>query len=239
MSSLAVRSRQSSTTASIWPPRSKARPSPSAQGRLHRGRRSGRSSNISTPVSRHGAGRGPQTPDLLWSPPVSRGLWRLPTDLRSQGNSMQTLLPVARYPSGRSRRGLIKRMVIWRSQHGSVYVVAGPEVPEPVFIRFVAACHRMPGVGGMSVGVLRGRRVATADMAASGASAQMEPPAAAFLALGAARTAGGYRCIDVAHAWHPVILTATPSSRPILRKVEPHSAPLRARCSPGLDSPAW
>ncbi|HEX7498389.1 MAG TPA: hypothetical protein VF344_08000 [Candidatus Limnocylindrales bacterium] len=123
---------------------------------------------------------------------------------------MQTLLPVAWYPSGRSRRGLIERVVVWRSQHGAVYVVAGHEVPEPVFIRLVAARHRMPGFGGMSVGVLRGRRVATADMAASGAPAQMEPPTAGFLALDAARTARGFRCIDVARAWHPVILTATP-----------------------------
>ena len=120
---------------------------------------------------------------------------------------MQAPLPIVWHAPSRSRHGLIERMVIWRSQLRAVYVVAGGEVPEPVFARFVAASHRMPGIGGVPVGVLRRRRITTTDMAANGATSQMEPPATRGQALDAAWPARGYRSVDLVLARHPLVAT--------------------------------
>src|SRR5215467_15695365 len=61
--------------------------------------------------------------------------------------------------------------------------------PEPALPRLEAADHRVAGFLGVRGGVLRRRGVAAADVPALGAAAQVQPPAARRLALGAAGAA--------------------------------------------------
>src|SRR6516162_2095225 len=93
-------------------------------------------------------------------------------------------LPVRGHPPGRPRNGLAHRVILWRDQVGSRLVeLTVLVVVEPHFAWLKAADYRMPGRRGMSARMLGWRRVATADVPALCASAQVDPPAPAHLAL--------------------------------------------------------
>src|SRR4029079_6281877 len=104
--------------------------------------------------------------------------------------SVEVTLPVPGHPTRRSGHRMVERVVVWRSEHGSLEVLLGGVIPEPVLAGLEALDDRMPGVGGVAARMLRRRRVAAPDMAAVGAAAKMEPPAVrgqALCATGAAR----------------------------------------------------
>jgi len=83
-----------------------------------------------------------------------------------------------------------------RSQDGTLEIFLGGVIPEPVLARLVAPDDRMSRINGVMTRVLRWRRVATTDMAARCAAAQVEPPAVRGKALDAARAARRYREIN-------------------------------------------
>ena len=56
-------------------------------------------------------------------------------------------------------------------------------VEEPILIGFKTLDNRMPSIDRVMTGVLRGRRVATADVTAVGAATQVKPPTARLQTL--------------------------------------------------------
>ena len=102
---------------------------------------------------------------------------------------MQLELPVRWHATLRSGHGLVERMMARRSQGGALEVFLGRVVPEPVLAWLVALDDWMAGIDGMVTRVLTRRRVATANMAAMRAAAQVEPPRTRGVALDAARAA--------------------------------------------------
>ncbi len=121
---------------------------------------------------------------------------------------MQVSLPVRWDAAGRSRHRLVERVVAWRREDGTLQELFGRVIPEPVLAGLKALGDRVSFSGGMATRVLRRRRVAAADMTASCAAPEMEPPAIlggeALDAPGATR-----RCleIDVFHGCHPPMLS--------------------------------
>ncbi len=116
---------------------------------------------------------------------------------RSSNGSVQLSFPASGHAAGWSRHRLIERVVIWRSQAGTVEVLLPRVVPEPVLTGLVAPDDRVAHLGGVVAGMLGWRRVATADVTAMRATAKVEPPTAGCQALDAARAARGYRWIDL------------------------------------------
>jgi hypothetical protein len=111
--------------------------------------------------------------------------------------SVQLPLPSCGHAAGWSRHGLVERVMLRRSEDRALHVLLGNVVPEPVLARLVAPDDRMLCIGGMLTRMLRGRRVATTDTAATRTAAQVEPPATGSQALDAARAARRYLRIDV------------------------------------------
>jgi hypothetical protein len=89
---------------------------------------------------------------------------------------MQVALPVLRYPTRRTRDGLVGRMVLGRSKRRTVVELLVGVAPEPVLARLEAADERMSGLSGMPTRVLGRGGVATADVSALGTAAQVQPP---------------------------------------------------------------
>src|SRR5271156_2443560 len=111
-------------------------------------------------------------------------------------------LPVRRHPRGWPWRGLLERAMLRRGQRRTVAELPRVVVPEPVLARLEAAYQRMPGSGRVLARVLRRGGVATADVSAAGAAAQMQPPAVAGQALRAPCPARGNSRIDRTVAGH-------------------------------------
>ena len=84
---------------------------------------------------------------------------------------MKVALPVRRHSPGGSRRRLIERMMLRWGERRTVVELLGGVVPEPVLTGFEAADQRVPRIGCVVAGVLRGGGVATADVPALGAAA--------------------------------------------------------------------
>ncbi|CAN5212257.1 hypothetical protein BH18ACT5_BH18ACT5_01440 [soil metagenome] len=83
-----------------------------------------------------------------------------------------------------------------RSQRRANCVTLARVVPEPFLAGLVTLNDRMPGSSRVVAGVLRRRRVATADMAALGTATKVEPPTAGCEALDTTRAARRYCGID-------------------------------------------
>jgi len=96
-------------------------------------------------------------------------------------------------PCLRSGRRLIERSMGRRSQLWSLHLVAARK-SRTILARFEAASDPVPRGGRVPAGVLRGRRIAAADVAARCATAQVEPPAARLQALDAAGAARVSMC---------------------------------------------
>src|SRR3954470_3931841 len=113
-------------------------------------------------------------------------------------------LPVGRDPAARSGHGLVGGVSLRRGQGRAVEVPLGGEVPEPALTGLEAAHDRVAGGRRVLPRVLTGGGVAAADVPALGAAAEVEPPAAAVLAVRAPRAAGRRRRIDTWHltCWH-------------------------------------
>jgi len=109
------------------------------------------------------------------------------------------LLPVRWHRAGGTWHGLIERVVSWLGEPRTVGELAGPVVVEPVLPGLEALDHRMVSVGVVSAGVLAGRVVAAADVTASRAAPEVEPPPGAFAgqALDTAGPAGRNVGVDV------------------------------------------
>src|SRR4051794_33943657 len=108
-------------------------------------------------------------------------------------------LPVGRDAAARSRCRLVGGVGVRRREWWTVDVPFGGEVPEPALPGLEAAHDRMPGLRRVPPGVLAGRGVAAADVPALRAAAQVEPPAAAVLAVRASGAAGRRRRIDTCY----------------------------------------
>src|SRR5689334_4084834 len=94
-------------------------------------------------------------------------------------------------------------MVLRRGQRRSGLVeLVGRIAPEPVLPRLEAADDWVPGGGRVRARVLRRRGVAAADVPALGAPAQVQPPAAGRLALGAAGPGRLDDGVDPCHGGH-------------------------------------
>ena len=89
---------------------------------------------------------------------------------------IQMPLPVRWHATGRSGDGLVERVMARRSQGGTLEVFLGRVVPEPILAWLEALDDWMPRIDGVVTRVLGWRRVATADVAAVRAAAQVEPP---------------------------------------------------------------
>jgi hypothetical protein len=116
-----------------------------------------------------------------------------------------------------------------RSQDRTFEIFLGRVIPEPVLAGLVAPDDRMSRIVGVMARVLRWRRVATADVTARSAAAQVEPPAARGEALAAARAARRYRGINpdlirlVGCRQACLMLPSVP--RPVSRQLTRSSAP--------------
>jgi PPOX class probable F420-dependent enzyme len=121
------------------------------------------------------------------------------------GSVVQVGLPVGGDAVLGAGGGLVQRVVVRRGQFRAPLVqpVVGV-APEPGFLGLEALDDRVPGLLGVGAGVLGRRGVAAADVAALGAAAQVEPPAAGRVALGAAGPAGGHRRVDAGDVTHVV-----------------------------------
>jgi hypothetical protein len=115
---------------------------------------------------------------------------------------MQVVLPIRRHPSRRPGNRPVGGVVLWREEVRALVHLLVAVVVEPVFARLEARDQRVRAGEGVSRCMLSGRGVATADMAALGASAKMKPPAALPLALLAAWTAGWNGDIDTRRLRH-------------------------------------
>src|SRR3954453_19606216 len=90
--------------------------------------------------------------------------------------SVEVTLPVGGHGAGRPGDWLVGRVTIGWGQHGSFEELARSGVEEPVLAGFEALQHLVPRclvVGGC---VLAGRVIATTDVPASDAAAQVQPP---------------------------------------------------------------
>ena len=132
--------------------------------------------------------------------------------VRAAGGASQ-----ADHAPGQYRRRLIERMVTRRRELRTAEVLLPRVIPEPGLARLVALDDRMLDVERMAARVLRGRRVAAADVAAMGAPAQVEPPATGCQALDAAGTARRDRGIDVVRVRHSCHLLREGTLRGALR----------------------
>lgn len=83
---------------------------------------------------------------------------------------MKVALPVRRHSPGGSGRGLVERMMLWWGELRTVVELFGAVVPVPVLAGFEAADQWVTGIGRVMACVLRGRRVAAADVPALGAA---------------------------------------------------------------------
>lgn len=109
---------------------------------------------------------------------------------------MQLSLPVFGHTTSWTRYGLVEGVVGRGSQCGARAVTFACVVPEPILTRFVTSHDRMPCIGRVITGVLRGRRVATADVPTVGAATKVKRPAAGIKALDTAWAAWRNRGID-------------------------------------------
>ena len=71
---------------------------------------------------------------------------------------MQLTLPARGNTAGWSGHGLVERMMVRRSQVGTLEVLVGRVIPEPVLTGFVALDHRVPRRRVMGRRVLRRAR---------------------------------------------------------------------------------
>src|SRR5258707_6968746 len=112
-------------------------------------------------------------------------------------------LPVRWHAPGRSGHGLVERVVVRRSENGTLEELLGRVIPEPVLAGLEALDDRVAFSAGMPTRMLRRRRVAAADMPALCAPAEMEPPAVGGEALDAPRATRRRLEIDAVHVRHP------------------------------------
>jgi hypothetical protein len=109
---------------------------------------------------------------------------------------VEVSLPIWGHPILGTRNGLIERVMLWRSQGGTLEISPTGVVEEPVLVGLIAVKYPMPGFGHVATRVLGRRCVAAADVAALGAAAKVEPPTLGCKTLNTARAAGRYRRID-------------------------------------------
>lgn len=121
---------------------------------------------------------------------------------------MQATLPVGRHSSLRTWYRLSDRVTLRASKGRSRTELVEGVIPEPVLTRLETPHHVVPGLLGMSCGVLVGRTVAAADVAASGAAPEMKPPAVLREALDAANAARQNIRVDRVF-WHVISPLAT------------------------------
>jgi len=105
---------------------------------------------------------------------------------------MQLSLPVSRDEASRSRHGLVKGMVAWRSQRRTVKKLLARVIPKPILTGLEALHDPMSAVGRMPAGMLGRRRVAAADVPTPRTALKVEPPTSGCEALEAACATG--RC---------------------------------------------
>lgn len=98
-------------------------------------------------------------------------------DQRHTHGLVQMELPVRGHTSGGTGCGLFLRMTRGLGQWRSVRKRFLTKVVEPVLAGFKTLDDAVPTLSKMSAGMLARRRVATADVTASSAATQVEPPA--------------------------------------------------------------
>ena len=111
--------------------------------------------------------------------------------------SVQVARPVMRHAFGGPEHRLVDWVMLRRSEDGTFGVAFRRVVPEPVLARLVAPDDSMPRVDRVVACVPRGRRIAAADLAAPGASSQIERPAVGLRTLHAAGSTRRVDAIDV------------------------------------------
>src|SRR5436190_12156300 len=121
---------------------------------------------------------------------------RASRDRLPAATSVQQSLPAWGDPAGGARHGLLQRVVPRRDQLRTLEKLLGRVVPEPILAGLEALGDGMAGSGGVAACMLRGRRVAAADVAAAGAAAEVKPPAPRGEAFHASRAARRHRWID-------------------------------------------
>jgi hypothetical protein len=91
---------------------------------------------------------------------------------------MQATLPITRHATGRTGHRLIDGMTVGWGEGGAVDVLLRPIVVEPILVRLEAPDNLVARLGDMLARVLGWRVIAAANVAAIGATPEMEPPAA-------------------------------------------------------------
>lgn len=148
------------------------------------------------PVYARGPVAGGSTGDR-WVP-HDGGQWfgsATPEALRFE-DSVEEALPVGRHSIRWSWRWLVERVMLGRSQGGTLVEVTGCVVKEPLLVRFVASNHRMIGMLRVGSGMLTRRRVAATYVPAPCASPQVEPPPSRLKALCASVATGQHARVD-------------------------------------------
>jgi hypothetical protein len=109
---------------------------------------------------------------------------------------MQSVLPVGWNAAGWTWYRLVNGVVQWRRELGTLQVLVGAVVPEPILARLEAADERVTGRVRMCGCMLFGRVVATPDMTALRTAPEMEPPTTSFETLDATGSTWWYVGFD-------------------------------------------
>jgi hypothetical protein len=125
---------------------------------------------------------------------------------RQHGSSVAAVTeqcnPVRRESVGRTGDRLVLRMAFRRSEFRPVVVLVRVVVPEPVFARLERPDDGMSGFAPVRGGMPGQRIIATPDVSACRAAAQVHPPATNRVTLGATCAAGQNRGVDgCTHSW--------------------------------------
>ena len=104
--------------------------------------------------------------------------------------------PISRYTSRGPWHRLVQRVVLRRRERRTFECLLADVVPEPVLAWLEAPDDVVSSAPGMTGSVLARRRVAAADVAAPGASAQVEPPSVRREALDATSAARRHPGVD-------------------------------------------
>ncbi len=104
--------------------------------------------------------------------------------------------PVARHTTAGTGYGLVLGMALRWRKFGTLVVVIGLVVPEPVFARLERSDDRVPGLSPVLRRVPSQRIVAATNVAACRTPPQVHPPTAGGIALSTADTTGRHRRVD-------------------------------------------
>lgn len=118
----------------------------------------------------------------------------------------EQLGPIARHSAPGTRDRLVLGMTFGCGKFGTVVIVIGLVVPEPVLARLERSDDRVPSLSPVLRRMPGQRIVATTNVAAGRTPPQVHPPTAVGITLGTADTTGRHRRVDSSSHRDPFFL---------------------------------